>query len=283
MQQHTWQVDGHDLHYQHVPGNAPPIVFIPGFTNGSVDFYGVVEQLGRDNLYAVDVWGQGRSPWIGGSYGPGRNAEHIGRFIREVTGAAIVVGFSQGGYVGLTVAARNPELVHAVYTIDQTPLTYEQKDFPRCIPFLGAVFALGDVVRTYRSETHSYDWFVAAVADVAVDRTTLGEFLPPAALASWTRQLADCDPDIWTALMDPDRPVLPPATELLARVACPAHLAYGDRDKGSVVAVGEPDLFLAASTAFSTTHFQDHGHGIHQQSPERVAADLAEFLATHRL
>lgn len=176
------------------------------------------------------------------------------------------------------LAAGDPALVCGVYAIDVTPFFNENAKVAE-IPFLGAVFILDRVVRPFREQTRSLQWLIDAVGDVPVaPDSDLRQLLPPEVLAGWVRQLADCDPEIWTALRS--RAGSPPrsAADTFASIRCPLHVAYGDTALGSVVMAGEPERFIAGIENASATPFPGHGHGIHQQSPAAIADDLRTFL-----
>lgn len=63
MEQHTVRVGDQLLGYELLPGNQPPVVFVPGMAWSTVDFHPLIEGLGRNNVYAVDLRGHGRSGW----------------------------------------------------------------------------------------------------------------------------------------------------------------------------------------------------------------------------
>ncbi len=282
MHQKTINLRGHDLHFEHLDGDDPPIVCLPGLTNSSKDFWGIVEHLGRNNVYAVDVWGQGRSPWIG-EYSRDRDAADIAEFLHTVSGPAVLVGYSRGGLLSFRLADSHPELVRGVYAIDVTPYFGENPNVGS-IPFLRAVFALEDTVREFRDGTRSFAWLTDAVGAVPVGAdSTLRDLLDSDVLEHWSRDLSECDPDIWIGLRTPSATSSTPATATLAATQCPLHVAYGDIELGSVVAAGEADRMIAASRSATATHFPGHGHGIHQRSPQALAEDLGRFLADHDL
>lgn len=76
-------------------------------------------------MYAVDVWGQGRSPWIG-EYSLDRDAADIAEFLRTVSGAPRCSSVTRrGGLLSFLLATSHPELVRGVYSIDVTPFFSE--------------------------------------------------------------------------------------------------------------------------------------------------------------
>jgi pimeloyl-ACP methyl ester carboxylesterase len=282
MRQATVNIGGHELHYEYGRGDDPAIVCIPGGSCNSTDFRGIVEHLGRTNVFAVDVWGHGRSPWIG-DYSQARDTVDIAEFLAAVSGPAVLVGFSRGELISFELAAGQPSLVRGVYAIDVTPFFNENPKRAE-IPFLGAVAGLDRVVRPFREQSRSFKWLLDAVGDMPVAQdSTLRQLLPADVLVDWARQLADCDPEMWPTWRT--RPAARPrsSADIFGAVRCPLHVAYADTEHGSVVMAGEADRFVAASALALATAFPGHVHAIHQQSPAVVAEDLRRFLAAHGL
>lgn len=146
------------------------------------------------------------------------------------------------------------------------------------------MFGLETPVRAFRGGTRSLAWLTEAMGAVPVGAdSTLGDLLDSDVLEHWSRDLRDCDPDIWIGLRTPSATSSAPATATLAATQCPLHVAYGDIEFGSVVAAGEVDRMIAASRSATATHFPGHGHGIHQRYPQPLAEDLGRFLADHDL
>lgn len=282
MRQEWFGISGHELHYEHLGGDDAPIVCLPGFSCSSRDFRGIVERLDRTNIYALDVWGQGRSPWVG-NYGTGRDADTVAEFLTSISGPAVLVGYSRGGLLSFDLAARYPELVAGVYAIDVTPFLADNPNAAQ-IGFLQAVFALERPVREFRADTRPISWLTAQATDVAAGaHMTLGEMAGPDVVARWAVDLADCDPDIWTALKAGPDPAPPPAAQALGAARCPIHIAHGDPEAGSFVAAGEADRVIDAAARGSATHFPGCSHPIHQQQPDQLVDDLRAFLHTHDL
>jgi valacyclovir hydrolase len=100
-------------------GSGEPVLLMPGFTESSKDVDGVLQTLAtRFHVLAVDLPGSGKSNPIPRPYSPDlyeEDARTMAALLdhRGITQAR-VVGFSDGGEVGLLLAARRPDLVRAL-------------------------------------------------------------------------------------------------------------------------------------------------------------------------
>jgi pimeloyl-ACP methyl ester carboxylesterase len=105
-------VDGTRRAYQVVgPADAPPIVFIHGTRVTRAMWR--PQQVGLADAFRVvtiDLPGHGTA--VAHRFRLAAAVEHVARIIGEVGGGrAVVVGLSLGGYVGMELGARHPELV----------------------------------------------------------------------------------------------------------------------------------------------------------------------------
>lgn len=92
-------------------GSGAPVVFLHGLAENKETWQVQQETLSHVHTFAYDLRGHGAS-----SAGTGRGTlEQLGQdliaFLEEVTGPAVVVGFSLGGTVALWAAAKRPDLV----------------------------------------------------------------------------------------------------------------------------------------------------------------------------
>jgi pimeloyl-ACP methyl ester carboxylesterase len=96
------------------PADAPAIVFVHGTRLSRSMWHGQVRGLQDEfRVLALDLPGHGvlaHEPFtVRGA------ADRVGRVIEEAAGGhAVVVGLSLGGYVGMDLAARRPELVRGL-------------------------------------------------------------------------------------------------------------------------------------------------------------------------
>ena len=113
-----------------VVGSGPDVVLIPGLSSSPEVWQSTVAAMPGYRYHLVHVAGfAGRAPGANSS-GPVVEpvAEEVARYIRE-TGLQrpAIVGHSLGGFLGMMIAARHPEVASRVMVVDM-------------MPFMGAMF-----------------------------------------------------------------------------------------------------------------------------------------------
>jgi pimeloyl-ACP methyl ester carboxylesterase len=98
--------------------DAPVVLALHGITANRLAFLPLVDAFSGDvELFAYDARGRGRSdkPAEPERYGHGRHAADAAEVLRALTtGPTVIVGQSMGAWDSLLLAARDPELVHAL-------------------------------------------------------------------------------------------------------------------------------------------------------------------------
>lgn len=117
--------DGFSLAVRSWPGpvlDGVGVVAVHGITANRTSFQPLADALGGEVLLAApDLRGRGRSdkPAAAEDYGMVRHADDIAALIGGLgLERAVLVGHSMGAWVALQVAARHPELVHALVLVD---------------------------------------------------------------------------------------------------------------------------------------------------------------------
>jgi pimeloyl-ACP methyl ester carboxylesterase len=113
-----------------VRGSGPDVVLIPGLSSSPEVWESTIAAVPGYRYHLVQVSGFAGRPAGANASGPVVEpvAAEIARYIREARLARpAVVGHSLGGSLGMTVAARQPELVSRLMVIDM-------------MPFMGALF-----------------------------------------------------------------------------------------------------------------------------------------------
>ena len=115
----TLSVDGIEIFYEDV-GRGTPIVFSHGLLwSGRMYAAQVAALSGRYRCIAYDHRGQGRSGTSPVSYDMDRLSEDAVALIRALDAAPChFVGLSMGGFVGLRLALRHPELLRSLTLIE---------------------------------------------------------------------------------------------------------------------------------------------------------------------
>ena len=105
-------------------GHGRPVVLVHGWMGNHTDMRSLADELASDHaVYVVDVRGHGDSEPSARSgeaeFGLEQFADDVAAVVTFFGLApALVVGHSMGGAVGLTLAARNPELVGKLVMVD---------------------------------------------------------------------------------------------------------------------------------------------------------------------
>ena len=112
-------VDGLELHYEE-RGQGVPVVFSHGLLWSGAMFDAQVEALSpRFRCIAYDHRGQGRSASSPAAYDMERLTSDAAVLIEKLgAGPCHFVGLSMGGFVGMRLAARRPELLRSLTLVE---------------------------------------------------------------------------------------------------------------------------------------------------------------------
>ncbi len=236
-------------------GSGEPLLLMPGFTEGVDDVRGVFVTLAtRFHVIAVERLGSGRSGPIPREYSHDlyeRDARVMaelldGRGIR----AARVVGFSDGGEVGLVLAARRPDLVRALVVWGAVGVVP-----PTLRPTLDILAEIVD-----RPPDGLEEW-----RDSLVVRYGSAENVRRT-MRSWTaaiRTLLDQGGDI--------------SLSVAKTIRCRVLVIAGESDRFAPVAEVRA---LAATLSQSEVHIvPGAGHSVHDDRPDWFNATVLEWLA----
>jgi pimeloyl-ACP methyl ester carboxylesterase len=115
------EVDGYQIHYVDV-GQGTPVLLIPGSFSTYRTWSPIVPALSEKyRLLVMDYLGTGDSdkPRSGFCYTIGEQADWIAKFLRSLRlGKVYLVGASYGGAIAFNLAARYPDLVGKVVSIE---------------------------------------------------------------------------------------------------------------------------------------------------------------------
>ena len=105
---------------------VPTVVLVHGITSSHLAWAATADLLPSVRVVAPDLRGRGRSRDLPGPYGMARHADDVAAAVRQLGtgGPAVVVGHSMGGFVGVVLAHRHPDLVASLVLVDGgLPLT----------------------------------------------------------------------------------------------------------------------------------------------------------------
>ncbi len=191
-------------------------------------------------IVAPDFRGHGGSDHAPGTYRVPQLVDDVAAVLDDLgTGPVVVYGHSLGGWVGLTLAAREPERVRALI-IGDTGID------PRGIDPDLAVSYLADVPMALRS---------LAQAVRVMDPAVMQEFRAG-------------------TLADEFRP-----EDVLPRVHCPVLLLQADPAEGGLMTDSDAALGRRLLPDVAHVKFTGVGHGLHVEAADAVAAALEPLFA----
>jgi pimeloyl-ACP methyl ester carboxylesterase len=120
LQERFYEGNGVRLNYAEGPDNRPPLLLLPAYDNRWQSYASIVPELAsKTHLYALDTRGRGRSDRTPGEYEIAYSLNDTIGFIEEIIGRPChIFGHSNGGWVGLLLAASRPDLVSSLIVGD---------------------------------------------------------------------------------------------------------------------------------------------------------------------
>jgi pimeloyl-ACP methyl ester carboxylesterase len=259
-------IRGAQIYYEDTGGPGEPVVFSHGLLWDSRLFEKQVEALrGRYRCIAYDHRGQGRSKVPKGRQPITLRCvyEDAVELIRTLGVAPChFVGLSMGGFVGLRVAARNPELLRSLALLDTSADPESRTDLLR-----------------YRMLTTVTHWLglgpvVDRVMSIYFGQTFLHDPARAAEREMLRRQLASNPRAVWRAMhgVVTRRGI----EDELPRIKTPTLILVGEED---VTTKPEKAESLHARIAGSKLVRLPHGgHMSNLEQPEAVNAAISAFL-----
>lgn len=266
----TLRVNGATLWYQEHGAGPETIVFAHGLLWDGRMFDAQVAAL-RDRYRCItfDFRGQGQSEVTPGGYDMDTLADDAAVLI-EALGAAPChfVGLSMGGFIGMRLAARRPELIRSLVLMETSadPEPAENAPKYRAMGMVGRIFGrLG------------FGLVSGRVMRIMFGRKFLDDPARAAERALWRERLmSNHKVGITRALQGViDRK---PVYGELGRITCPTLVMVGDQDVATVPAKAE--RIHAAISGSRLVIIPGAGHTSSAEEPEFVNAALAEFLSS---
>jgi len=268
----TMRVRGADLHYEDSAGMGEPILFLHGFLFDGRQFDAQVAALrDRYRCVTVDFRGQGRSAPGRGGYQVEQHVADVLTVIRTLGLAPVhLVGLSMGGFVGLRIAARQPDLLRSLTLLNTSAAAHARTKFPKQLLLAAIARATGVRVRPIVAGVEAELYGPAFRADPA--RAPVRE--------AWRQRWARADR---AALV---RTLLgfmirPDVRDELGGVSVPTLIIAGAVD-ASLPPVHSRDVHarIAGSTL---VELPEVGHSSPIEDPAAVTRAMEEFLATPRV
>jgi 3-oxoadipate enol-lactonase len=261
------RVNGTDLFYEDSgPGSSgETLVFSHGLLFSTLAWEAQVRHFrGRYRCIAYDHRGQGRSH--GGdlaSIGIDLVYEDAAALIDRLVGGPVhFCGLSMGGFVGMRLAARQPQRVRSLMLLETSPDPEPAENVPRyrLLSMVARVFGVGAVA--------------GPVAKIMFSRTFMNDPARAAEVAFWRARLEENPRNVHRAL----RGVIERrgVYDELANIVAPTLVMVGEEDVATVPAKAE--RMHAAIRGSSLVKIPGAGHSSAIEQPDRVNAALESFL-----
>lgn len=231
------------------------VVLVHAYVDSWRSFERVLPHLPQSiHAFAVTQRGHGDADKPASGYGVTELSAELAAFMDAVRlDTALIVGSSSGGYVAQRFALDYPGRALGIVLIG-TPRSLRDK--PR---ILDAVSELQDPVDpTFVRE------FVEA---------TTSESVPPEFLESMIVESCKVPAHVWKAALQGLLEAVPP-TET-GTIIAPTLILWGDRD--DFLPRTDQQSLAAAIPGSTLVVYEDAGHVVHWEEPERVAADVVSF------
>jgi pimeloyl-ACP methyl ester carboxylesterase len=178
---HWARVNGHWMYYLRVGAGAPVLLLHGGGDSGEGSFANQIDDLARARhlVIAPDQVGQGHTPDLPGPLSYAAMMDDTVELLRQLgIDSADVVGFSDGGIVGLMLAARYPDLVHrlAVSGVNISPSGLRESELDEWRAESDAASG-GDASQGTAAKLHEL-WLTAPTDDDLSPDTLAGIHLP---------------------------------------------------------------------------------------------------------
>jgi non-heme chloroperoxidase len=235
-----------------------PVLLVHAYADSWRSFERVLPHLAPSlHAFAPTQRGHGDAEKPSAGYGLAELAAELASFLDAVAlPSAVVVGASSGGYVAQRFALDFPERTLALVLIG-APRSLA--DPPAVVD---AIAALEDPV-----DAAFVREFVLA---------TSSERVPPDFLETMIWESSKLPAHVWRAALAGLVEAVPPIDT--GTIAVPTLIVWGDRDE-LLPRTGQEQL--AASIPDSRLMiYEGVGHAVHWEVPERVAADIADFVAS---
>jgi 3-oxoadipate enol-lactonase len=263
------QVNGTRLHVEDSGGGGAPVVFAHGVLYSSRMWDAQVAAMrDRYRCIAYDHRGQGESAVPASGYDMETVSEDAAALIQGLgSGPVHFVGLSMGGFVGMRLAARHPELLRSLVLLDTSADPEPPENLPRyrMLAFIARWFGQRPVAGSVLKIMHG--------ASMRADPARASE------LAAWRARLIASD------RIGAVRAVYGvfqrrPVHDELAKIRVPTLVMVGEEDTAAVPAKGE--AIARAIAGARLVRVPRAGHMAPIDNPAFVTAELLSFLAKIR-
>ncbi|HEU4830142.1 MAG TPA: alpha/beta hydrolase [Gemmatimonadales bacterium] len=238
---------------------APPVIMLHGYSDSWYSFSPILPLLeSRYRLIAVDQRGHGASDQPESGYGLRTLAEDVVALMNELKiRQATVVGHSMGSLVAQQMGLIAPERIERLVLVGSGTALGRMNGRDG---FVEAVNALTDPVS------------LEFIREFQV--STIHHPVPPAFLDSVIGESTRLSARVWKSLLA--GMIGTAEAEGLATKRIPTLLVWGEHD--SVFSKENRDELAQQLPDAERIDYEDTGHAVHWERPERFAEDLDEFI-----
>ncbi|OJH36737.1 alpha/beta fold hydrolase [Cystobacter ferrugineus] len=258
-------VNGTRLYYEDTGGPGAPLVFSHGLLwSGRMFDKQVAALKDRYRCITYDHRGQGQSDvWRVDTVDMETvYADAVALIEKLGVGPCHFAGLSMGGFVGMRLAARRPELLRSLILMETSAEPEPAENVPR-------YKALNFIARWFGMR-----WVADRVMPIMFGRTFLEDPARAAERAEWRRRLMQNRRDIWRAVNGVVR--RRSVYEELSRIRTPTLVVVGAEDTATVPAKAE--RIHAAIAGSRLVKLPRGGHSSSVEEPALLNAALEEFL-----
>jgi pimeloyl-ACP methyl ester carboxylesterase len=270
------RLHGHAVGYR-MAGEGPAILLIHGMAGSSRTWHDVIPPLARDHtVIAPDLLGHGESAKPPGDYSLGAYASSLRDLLIGVLGIerATVVGQSLGGGVAMQLAYQHPELCERLVLAASGGLGRE----------------VSWILRLFALPAAEYLMPILFPGGLRDRGNQLGAFLSdrgiraPRLAEMWRAYASLTEPECRHAFVRTLRAVIDPGGQavcaddrLYLAAAIPTLILWGARD--DIIPVEHAHRAHERMPGSRLEIFEEAGHFLHAEEPQRFARVVAEFIA----
>jgi non-heme chloroperoxidase len=235
-----------------------PVIFLHGYTDSWFSFSGVLARL--DNayrLFALDQRGHGDSEQPRGEYAVTDFAGDVVAFMDALNiRSAVIAGHSMGSLVARQVAYAAPERVAKLVLVGSMTTVRNEG----VLELQRAVEALTDPAPAEFAREFQESTVYQPLREEFMERVVAESLKLPARV--WRAVLR--------GLMEADD------TAQLRTIRAPTLILYGERD--AFFPLAEQELLAASIPNAVLKVYEETGHALHWEQPERFVRDLLAFI-----
>lgn len=256
--------DGTQLAYREAgPADGTPVVLLHGLSDSALSFQPVLDRLSPAvHAYALTLRGHHGTDAPQSGYEPDQLAADVLAFMDAVgLERAVIAGHSLGALVAVRTAVLGPDRVEGLMLVGgfATPASN-----PVVAELVEVMAHLSDPIDPDFVTAFQHGTTVAPVPSAFMDEIIAGSLQTPAHV--WRQAAAGF------VAADP--------LDGVASIDVPVLVVHGEHDP--FIPHGDPAVFVRAMPAARSTIYEETGHAIHWEQPDRFTADLETFVLACR-